>query len=265
MTIDSLVLEVPDPAASDLLHKALGVDHLVTTVPATSPSEGFRGFTLSLVCKQPADVDLLVEAGLDAGATVLKPAAKSFWGYGAVLQAPDGTVWKLAASSKKNTGPASPAFEHLVLLLGVDDVKATKQFYVDQGFEVQKSYGGKYAELVSEPVDLALYPRKAAAKDAGVDPAGSGSHRLVKPRSPTPSWRPGSRQRPTRRSTRARPPSGSPPRPSRARTRTPSPRRSPTPSGSRTARSTSRSRSRRSAPAGARRSPTARSRASSSS
>ncbi|MGO4254965.1 VOC family protein [Marmoricola sp. RAF53] len=179
MSVDSLVLEVPDPAASDLLHKALGVDHLVTTEPASSPSEGFRGFTLSLVCKQPADVDALVEAALAAGASVLKPAAKSFWGYGAVLQGPDGIVWKLAASSKKNSGPAVGEFEHLVLLLGVEDVKATKQFYVDRGFAVRKSYGGKYAELVSEPVNLALYPRKAAAKDAGIDPAGSGSHRIT--------------------------------------------------------------------------------------
>ncbi len=179
MSANELVLEVEDTESTTLFLKAIGVDHLVAARPATGKSSGFRGFTLSLVCAQPADVDALAEAALAAGARSLKPAAKSFWGYGAVVQAPDGTVWKLAASSKKNTGPGAATFEHLVLLLGVADVKATKQFYVDRGFEVQKSFGGKYAELVSEPVNLALYPRKAAAKDAGVDPAGSGSHRLA--------------------------------------------------------------------------------------
>ena len=43
-----------------------------------------------------------------------------------------------------------------------------------------RSFGGKYAELESgHRVNLALYPRKANAKDAGVDMAGSGSHRLT--------------------------------------------------------------------------------------
>jgi len=56
-----------------------------------------------------------------------------------------------------------------------------KQFYVDKGLAAGKSYGGKYAELDTgdSGVKLALYPRKAAAKNAGVDPAGSGSHRLA--------------------------------------------------------------------------------------
>lgn len=179
MTIDKLVLEVADVEATTLFLKAITADHLVGARPAVGASSGFRGFTLSLICAQPANVDAVLAAAVDAGARLLKPAAKSFWGYGGVVQAADGTVWKVAASSKKNTGPGVAEFEDLVLLLGVEDVKATKQFYVDRGFEVQKSYGGKYAELVSSPVNLALYPRKAAAKDAGVDPVGSGSHRLA--------------------------------------------------------------------------------------
>jgi hypothetical protein len=57
---------------------------------------------------------------------------------------------------------------------------ATKDFYVGKGLTVGKSYGGKYAEFVADgAVKLALYPRRAAAKDAGVPPEGSGSHRLV--------------------------------------------------------------------------------------
>ncbi len=69
----------------------------------------------------------------------------------------------------------------MVLLLGVDDVKATKEFYAGRGLEVGKSYGSKYAEFDTpgSAVKLALYTRKAAAKNAGVAPEGSGSHRIV--------------------------------------------------------------------------------------
>lgn len=179
MTINKLILEVDDTAAAEIFLKALGVSEYVEVRSCEARSTGFRGFTISVICTQPANVDALVEAAVGAGATVLKAAEKSFWGYGGVVQAPDGTIWKVAASSKKNKAPAAQEFEHVVLLLGVEDVKASKQFYVDQGVGVEKSYGGKYVELESSPVNLALYPRKANAKDAGVSPEGSGSHRLV--------------------------------------------------------------------------------------
>jgi hypothetical protein len=64
----------------------------------------------------------LVGAALDAGATPLKPAAKSLWGYGGVVQAPDGTIWKVATSAKKDTGPATRRIDERVLVLGVADV-----------------------------------------------------------------------------------------------------------------------------------------------
>jgi len=69
----------------------------------------------------------------------------------------------------------------MVLLLGVDDVIASKRFYVDHGVAVGKSFGRKYVEfdLPSSPVNLALYGRRALAKDAGVPPDGTGSHRLA--------------------------------------------------------------------------------------
>jgi len=68
-----------------------------------------------------------------------------------------------------------------VLLLGVEDVKASKRFYVDRGLAVAKSFGSKYVEFdtPSSPVKLALYGRRAAAKDAGVSADGTGSHRIV--------------------------------------------------------------------------------------
>ena len=119
MTINKLILEVVDTAAADVFHKAIDVDGYVEVRSSETSSAGFRGFTISLVCSQPANVDAVVDAAVGAGATVLKPAEKSFWGYGGVVQAPDGTIWKVAASSKKNKAPAAQEFEHVVLLLGV--------------------------------------------------------------------------------------------------------------------------------------------------
>jgi hypothetical protein len=60
-------------------------------------------------------------------------------------------------------------------------VAESKRFYVDRGLAVAKSFGRKYVEFsaASSAVKLALYGRRAAAKDAGVSPDGSGSHRLV--------------------------------------------------------------------------------------
>ncbi|GAC54583.1 hypothetical protein [Gordonia amicalis] len=180
--INALTLDVPDISAAEVFYdKAFGLGDRLRFQAAASPSRGFRGFVISLVVADPTVADSLLEPALDAGATVLKPAKKSFWGYGGVIQTPDGAIWKVASSSKKPTGAPAREFDDLVLLLGVDDVAATKQFYVDRGFTVGKSYGRKYVEFESGPdsVKLALYGRKAAAKDAGVDAAGSGPHRLV--------------------------------------------------------------------------------------
>ena len=181
-TLRSVTLEVDDPATAGVfLKSAFDVGDAVQVRASDAPTSGFRGFTLSLVVSQPGNVDLFVQSALDAGATVLKPVKKSFWGYGGVVQAPDGTVWKVASSSKKDTGPATREIEDLVLLLGVEDVKATKQFYVDRGLAVGKSFGSKYVEFdTAKPgLKLALYGRRAAAKDAGVPPDGSGSHRIA--------------------------------------------------------------------------------------
>ena len=56
-----------------------------------------------------------------------------------------------------------------------------KQFYADHGFTVAKSYGRKYVQFDadSNQVKLALYGRRALAKDAGVSMEGGGSHRII--------------------------------------------------------------------------------------
>ena len=181
-SIESVTLEVPDPVASEAFYAAaFGLGDKVHVRASDAPTTGFRGFTLSLVVSQPSTVDSLISTALAGGATTLKPAAKGFWGYGGVVQDPGGAIWKVATSSKKDTGQASREIDDLVLLLGVGDVKAAKQFYLDRGLAVAKSFGSKYVEFdtPSSPIRLALYSRRAAAKDAGVSPDGSGSHRIV--------------------------------------------------------------------------------------
>jgi catechol 2,3-dioxygenase-like lactoylglutathione lyase family enzyme len=179
-SIGSITLDVPDPAAANAFYTAaFGLGTEVGLRASQAPTTGFRGFTLSLVVSQPATVDGLLRAALDAGATPLKPARKGFWGYGGVVRAPDGTIWKVATSSKKNTGPATRQIDEIVLLLGVADVAASKRFYVDRGLEVARSFGRKYVQFATTHVKVGLYGRRALAKDAGVSPDGTGSHRIV--------------------------------------------------------------------------------------
>ncbi len=180
-SLDSITLEVADVPAATRFYAASGLDTQVRLRASEASTTGFRGFTLSATVAQPADVDHLIGTALDAGASPVKPAAKSFWGYGGAVQAPDGTVWTVASGAKKNSGPATRQIDALVLLLGVADVKASKRFYVDQGLAVKRSFGGKYVEFDTpgSPVTLALYGRRHLAKNAGVPADGSGSHRLV--------------------------------------------------------------------------------------
>ncbi|MEV4227960.1 glyoxalase [Streptomyces bobili] len=181
-SIASVTLEVADPcAARDFYTSAFGLGSQLRLRASGAPTTGFRGFTLSLVVSQPADVDALIDAAVDAGAATLKPAAKSLWGYGGVVRAPDGTIWQVASSSKKDTRPATRRIDEIVLLLGVLDMAESKKFYVARGLPVAKSFGSKYVEFATGPgsVKLALYKRRGLAKVVGVSPDGTGSHRIT--------------------------------------------------------------------------------------
>lgn len=165
-SISAVTLEVTDPVAAAAFHSALGLDDRIQVRQSDASTTGFRGFSLSLLVAQPANVDLLFAAATAAGATVLKPVKKSLWGYGGIVQAPDGTVWKFATSSKKDSAPASMDYDELVLLIGAADVKASKRFYVDQGMGVDKSFGSKYVQFDAAPGDvkLALYGSAGAGE-----------------------------------------------------------------------------------------------------
>jgi len=181
-SIASVTLDVADPTAAARFHAdAFGLDTQIGVRASDAPTTGFRGFTLALTVSGPATVDDFIATALGAGATPLKPAAKSLWGYGGVVQAPDGTTWKIATSAKKDTGPATRRIDEIVLLLGVADMAASKRFYVDRGLTVAKSFARVYVEFDagSSPVKLALYRRRALAKDLGLPPEGTGSHRIT--------------------------------------------------------------------------------------
>src|SRR5438067_7845728 len=79
--IESVALEVDDPTAAEAFYaEAFNLGTRVDLRTSQAPTTGFRGFTLSLVVSQPATVDELIGSAVDAGATPLKPAKRSFWG-----------------------------------------------------------------------------------------------------------------------------------------------------------------------------------------
>jgi len=152
-SIEFVTLEVADPTAADRFYTAaFGLGPQLRLRASEAPTSGFRGFTLSLTVSQPATASALIDAALDAGATPLKPAAKSLWGYGGVVQAPDGTIWKIATSAKKDTGPATRQIDQFVLLLGAADVAASKRFYVDRGLAVANSMAA-IADTATERIE----------------------------------------------------------------------------------------------------------------
>jgi hypothetical protein len=112
--LKTVTLEVADPGVAEAFYdKAFGPNVRVGLRASDAPTSGFRGFTMSLVVSQPNTVDGFLASAIDAGATTLKPAAKTFWGYGGGVDAdgngshrivlggdaapttdPDGFVWE---------------------------------------------------------------------------------------------------------------------------------------------------------------------------
>ncbi|WP_341946060.1 glyoxalase [Microbacterium sp. LWH11-1.2] len=180
--IDSVTLDVADlEAAQSFYADTFDLGDRLRFRTSDAETSGFRGYTLSLVVSQPGNVHALVDAAVAAGASVVKPVAKSLWGVGGTVQAPDGAMWKIATSSKKDTAPPSRSVDEIILLLGAEDVVATRTFYTERGIPVAKSYGRSYVQFDTgtSPIGLGLYRHASLAKDAGVPAAGSGSHRLT--------------------------------------------------------------------------------------
>lgn len=170
---------LPDAALASpeagVLAAGLGAD------PAGS---GFRGHVLSAVVERPAEVRALLEIAVAAGASVVRPPRKRIFGeFTAVFRAPDGSVWKLAASGKRDSGPVTgvPKPAEIAVYLGVARPKATAAFYRALGMVVDHDYGDTFTDftVTGGRWRLGLLPRAALAKDVGVDPHGTGFPALV--------------------------------------------------------------------------------------
>lgn len=189
LTLDTIVLQHPDPAAGfDFYSDALAsladqVGEATLDVRGTGqlavrgldlPAEDLAsaGSVLSVTVRQPRDVDVVVEAASASGATVVKRPKKQFFGdYSAVVRAPDATVVKVSAHSKKNTDVAEPVTAiETAIFLGVASPRGSKAFYQALGMVADRDYGDTFVDFAIGPgrCRLGLMPRQGLAKDTGV-------------------------------------------------------------------------------------------------
>lgn len=149
--------------------------------PATS---GFRGYLLTYIVNQPTEVKALMDAAVHSGAEVLKPAKKALFGsFSGVFRAPDGAIWKLAAATNKDTGPAAetPLPTETTVILGVSAPKASKVFYEALGMTVDRDYGNKYIDFhpAKAATRLCLMEHGVLVRDAGTTKDGDGFRSMV--------------------------------------------------------------------------------------
>jgi catechol 2,3-dioxygenase-like lactoylglutathione lyase family enzyme len=70
---------------------------LAEDAEVSSDGSGFRGFTLAHNVNSPDSVDRALQEAVDAGATLVKPGQKVFWGgYSGYFSDPDGFLWEVA-------------------------------------------------------------------------------------------------------------------------------------------------------------------------
>ncbi|ANN76459.1 VOC family protein [Bordetella flabilis] len=71
--------------------------HLAADTGLSIPPAGAGGFALAHNVRDKEGVDDTMEQALQAGATLVKPAAPTFWGgYAGYFQDPDGHLWEIA-------------------------------------------------------------------------------------------------------------------------------------------------------------------------
>lgn len=70
---------------------------LAEDVHISADGQGFRGFTLAHNVYSPEQVDQVLAEAVAAGATLVKPGQKVFWGgYSGYFSDPDGFLWEVA-------------------------------------------------------------------------------------------------------------------------------------------------------------------------
>ena len=70
---------------------------LAEDATVSAEGSGFRGFALAHNVRSPEEVDRLLKDAVAAGATLVKPGQKVFWGgYSGYFADPDGFLWEVA-------------------------------------------------------------------------------------------------------------------------------------------------------------------------
>ncbi|MGM0538661.1 MAG: VOC family protein [Thermodesulfobacteriota bacterium] len=83
-----------------------GRESLAEDAGVLAEGTGFAGFTIVHNVDSEAAVDKLLEQAVSAGATLVKPAQKVFWGgYSGYFSDPDGYLWEVAHNPLFWVGP----------------------------------------------------------------------------------------------------------------------------------------------------------------
>lgn len=83
-----------------------GRDALAEDAQVSPQGSGFNSFTLAHNVESGAEVDRLLAEAVAAGATLVKPGQKVFWGgYSGYFKDPDGHLWEIAHNPLFWIGP----------------------------------------------------------------------------------------------------------------------------------------------------------------
>ncbi|MCH4565142.1 VOC family protein [Halomonas sp. EGI 63088] len=83
-----------------------GRESLAEDAGVPAEGSGFAGFSLAHNLGTEAEVDALMAEAVAAGATLVKPAGKVFWGgYSGYFADPDGYLWEVAHNPFVWIGP----------------------------------------------------------------------------------------------------------------------------------------------------------------
>lgn len=72
-------------------------DAVAKDAGVSAEGSGFRGFSLHHIVASPEAVDEVMRGAAAAGATVVKEATATGWGYFGYFSDPDGHLWKVAS------------------------------------------------------------------------------------------------------------------------------------------------------------------------
>ena len=83
-----------------------GREALAEDAAVAAEGHGFEGFSLAHNLESEAEVDALMVQAVAAGATLVKPPQKVFWGgYSGYFKDPDGHLWEIAYNPHFWVGP----------------------------------------------------------------------------------------------------------------------------------------------------------------